>query len=342
MIRLARGRFDEARHLADDRAFGKPFRRLPDDSERLAELFHPDQVAVVRVARRADGDVEVHLVVGGVRLVLPDVPRHAGPAQRRTAHPKRRRLRPADDAHALRPLEPDAIVRQQRLVLVELAVHDLAELEDLLVPAGRDVQRQPADAHRVVREARAAELLEQIQDQLALAERVEEHRHRADVHRVRADPETVTRDALQLAEDRPDVAGAPRHFELEQLLHRLAVADVARGSRHVIHAVRQQDDLRPVAVLAQLLDAAMEISHHDVRVDDLFAVEAQHHAQHAVRAGMLRPHVDHELVRVEHRAVDRLRLQRGHYSMSASSRAWRSFSQSSGFSIRSSPGPSSG
>ena len=210
---------------------------------------------------------------------------------------------PADHADALGPFQPDAVVRQQLFVLDDLRVHDLAELEDLLVPARRHLQRQPADAHRVVGQARAAELLEQIENQLALAERVEEHRHRADVHRVRAEPQAVAGNPLQLAEDRPHVARAPRHLDRHQLLDRLAVADVVGRRRDVVHAVGEQDDLRPVAVLAQLLDAAVQIADHDVGVDDLLAIEPQHDPQHAVRAGMLRAHVDHELVGVEHRAV---------------------------------------
>ena len=242
-----------------------------------------------------------------------------------------------NDADALGALEPDAVVGEQLFVLVELLRHDVAELEHLLVPADGDVERQPTDAHRVVGETRAAVLLEQIENQLALAERVQEHRHRADVHRVRAEPQAVARDPLQLAQRHPDVPRAPRHLELHQLLDRLAVADVVGRCRDVIHAIGQQDDLRPVAVLAELLDAAMEIADDDLGVDDLFPVETEHHPQHAVRAGMLGPHVDDQLFRIEHRPGFS-----SHYSISASSRACFSFSQSSGFSISSSPGPSSG
>ena len=245
----------------------------------------------------------MHLAVRGVGLVLADVARDAGAAQRRAAQAERHRFLAEDDADAFGPLEPDPVVRQQLLVLGHLRVHDVAELEHLLVPARRQILRQPADPHRVVGEARAAELLEQIENQLALAERVEEHRHRADVHRVRADPEAMARDPLQLAQNRAHVARAPRHLNLHQLLDRLAVADVVGRRRDVVHAVGEQHDLRPVPVLAQLLDAAVQVPDDDVGVDDLLAVEAQHDAQHAVRARMLRPHVDHELVRVEHRAV---------------------------------------
>src|SRR4030095_7057637 len=123
-----------------------------------------------------------------------------------------------------RALEPDAIVGQQLLVLADLLRHDGAELEDLLVPSNRDVEREAPDAHRVVREPRAAIFLEQIENELALAERVEEHRHGADVHRVRADPQTMAGDPLELADRGTDVSGAARDLDLHQLLDGLAVA----------------------------------------------------------------------------------------------------------------------
>ncbi len=87
---------------------------------------------------------------------------------------------------------------------------------------------------------------------LALPERVQQHCHRSDVHGVRAEPEAVAGDPLQLGQDGADVAGTPRHLHLHQLLDGLDVAEVAGGGGHVVHPVRQQDDLRPVPVLAQL------------------------------------------------------------------------------------------
>ena len=294
------------------------------------------------------------------RALTPE-PRSGGPLR-----PSVDRVGSGNHADALGPLQPDPVVREKLFVLLDLLRHDLAELEDLLVPARRDIERQTADPHGVVGEPRAAHLLEQIENQLALAERVEEHRHRADVHCVRADPQAVARDSLQLAQNRPHVPRAPRHFDRHQLLDGLAVADIVRGRCHVVHPIGEQDDLRPVAILAQLLDAAVQVADHDVAVDDVLAVQPQDDAQHAVRARMLRPHVEHQLIGVEHRAT--LNHRRFHdssirtkarsprrsrtalrdfvsfvvHSMSASSRVWRNFSQSIGFSINSSPGPSSG
>src|SRR5262249_19015202 len=145
VIRFAGRRFDQPRDLAHDWSFGQTFGRLPDDAQRLPELFDPDKVPVVRVAGGANRHAYVPFILRAVRFSLPDVTRHARPAQRGAAHPEGNRLRARDDSDPFRPLEPDAVVRQQRLVLVDLRIHDPAELEDFLVPARRDFERQTAN-----------------------------------------------------------------------------------------------------------------------------------------------------------------------------------------------------
>ncbi len=55
----------------------------------------------------------------------------------------------------------------------------------------RRLERQPADAEIAGHHALAGEHLEDPQDLFALAEAVEEHRHRADVDGVRAQPDQV-------------------------------------------------------------------------------------------------------------------------------------------------------
>ena len=49
-----------------------------------------------------------------------------------------------------------------------------------------------------------------VEQQLALAEAVEHHRHGADFHAVRAEPDQVAVDALQLGEEHADVAARAR------------------------------------------------------------------------------------------------------------------------------------
>src|SRR5581483_908385 len=58
------------------------------------------------------------------------------------------------------------------------------------------------------------------------------------------------------------------------------------------------------AMFGDFFDAGMQIADHAFRADALFAVEAQLHAQHAVRRGVLRPHVEDDFVGAENRSFD--------------------------------------
>ena len=60
----------------------------------------------------------------------------------------------------------------------------------------------------------------------------------------------------------------------------------------VIHALDERDHLLPLLLLGGLLDAGVEIPDGGRHGDDGLAIELQHQPQHAVRAGVLRPHVD--------------------------------------------------
>ena len=66
----------------------------------------------------------------------------------------------------------------------------------------------------------AGDELEQVEDLLALAERVPEHRDRTELERRRAEPDEMRVDAVQLAEERAHPRRLRGHLELEQLLDR--------------------------------------------------------------------------------------------------------------------------
>ena len=69
--------------------------------------------------------------------------------------------------------------------------------------------------------------------------------------------------------------------------------------RQVVGAVGERDDLVVVAVLAQLLEAGVQVA--DVRdaALDRLAVELEHQPQHAVRRGVLRADVDQHVLGAE-------------------------------------------
>jgi hypothetical protein len=160
------------------------------------------------------------------------------------------------------------------------------------VEAARQILAQAADAEVAGEEAEAGDQLVDVQEQLALAHRVEEHRHGADFHRVRAEPDQVTGQPLQLRDEDADVVNPLRHRETEQLLDGQHVRQAVRLCAEVVHPLDEGHHLLPLLLLGRLLDAGVQVAdrrHH--RLDE-FAIELQHQTEHAVRAGVLRPHVD--------------------------------------------------
>src|SRR2546423_1341467 len=84
---------------------------------RLSHLFEADEVSVVRVAVLADGNLEVHVGVGGVGPRLAYVPGDAGASKRGAGKSDGDCVLRRDDADADRSTEPDAVLRKQSLVL---------------------------------------------------------------------------------------------------------------------------------------------------------------------------------------------------------------------------------
>ena len=90
-----------------------------------------------------------------------------------------------------------------------------------------------------------------------------------------------------------------RGLHVEQLFYRFAIAQAVRDRRHVVHAVHVGIEHGVGTVLGDLLHAAMQIANHAFGAQNLFAVELQDDAQHAVSGGVLRAHVDDEFVGIE-------------------------------------------
>ena len=153
--------------------------------------------------------------------------------------------------------------------------------------------REPADAEVGVHQAVARDLLEDVLQVLALAERVREARaEEAGVDAERAHEHEVAAQPVQLGEDDADVLRPLRHLDVHQPLDREAVAEFGAELRQVLRAVAVADALAEVHRLHQLLAAAVHVADVRRHVDDLLAVDDEHHAEDAVRARVLRPHVD--------------------------------------------------
>ena len=87
-----------------------------------------------------------------------------------------------------------------------------------------------------------------------------------------------------------------RRHEAQQLLHRQRPAEVHVHAGQIVEPVGVRRELPGREVFADLLRAAVQVADVGRHFADDLAVGPQHQPQHAVRAGMLRAHVDQHLV----------------------------------------------
>ena len=284
-------------------------------AHRLLDLGHAAAVAVVVVADRADRDLEVEVVVARVRGGLAQVPRVAGRAQQRAGDAEAEQRLLVDGGDVAQPLQEDLVLVEQVGELVHARRHHVGELLDLRHEAGGDVLEDAADLEVARVHALAGGHLEQVEDLLAVAEAVPEHRHRAEVERAGPQPHEVGHDPVELEVDHAQVLRARRDLEVEQRLDRAAERHRVEVVREVVHPLDDRDDLPVALVLRGLLDAGVEVADDRLDVAHDLALERGQQAQHAVRRRVVRADVERqqlvvlgvrdvgELVRVLHLPV---------------------------------------
>src|SRR5690606_35808870 len=103
-------RLQLAGQFGEDRSLGRTARdRLLHDLDRLLDLAQTHHVPVVDVPRLSNGNVEVELVVDGVRVRLTHVVCHARPAQGRSRAAAGDGVLRGDDANPFGPGAKDGV-----------------------------------------------------------------------------------------------------------------------------------------------------------------------------------------------------------------------------------------
>src|SRR5581483_11025280 len=102
----------------------RPFRQaldtLLDDAHALVHLLHPAHKAIIHVAVFAQRHVKLVIFVAGVGHRLADVPVDARAAQRRASGAPGQRILRRQHANALRAVNPEWVLHEQRFVIVQL------------------------------------------------------------------------------------------------------------------------------------------------------------------------------------------------------------------------------
>ena len=299
--------------LRVDRDVHRPLRNaideLPDDRGRLPDLLAPHHVPSEAVAvvgdRHAEADRLGALAIpvgceAEVRVALPNIAAHAARPGDGAAHAPGDRILAGDLSDALEAVDEDAIAIEERLEVLERPRQPLVEealhhpLEDLVVG---DVPPRPADPGPVGVVPLARDVLDDVVEELALVEAVEEPGERAEIERRGADAQQVVLDPADLAEDRADDRRARREADSEEALDGEMPRHVVRDRTHVVHAADGADVLVVVVVLAELLEAAVQVA--DVRraASHPLAIEFEHDPQRRMGRGMLGSEVQDPAIR---------------------------------------------
>ena len=139
-----------------------------------------------------------------------------------------------------------------------------------------------------------ADELEEVEDAVALAEAVPEHRDRPELERRGPEPDEMRVNPVQLAQQHPHPRRARRHLDVEQLLDREDEDELVVLERDVVDARRVRDRLPPRLLLHALLEARVQVADDGREPDDVLAVEVDDQPQHAVRRRVVRAEVDGE------------------------------------------------
>lgn len=112
---------------------------LVDDAEGLTELFHAAEVTVVTVTIDTDWDVKLDLVVGVVWLGLADIPWDTGTAEHDTGEGEVEGVGGGDLSNALGAADPDTVVGQKLLGLVDAVTELGCPLVDVVKETNWDI-----------------------------------------------------------------------------------------------------------------------------------------------------------------------------------------------------------
>ncbi len=174
-----------------------------------------------------------------------------------------------------------------------------------------EVVEHAADARVAGMEAIARHLFIDVVNLLAEVEREQERRERPEVQRGGPGAEQVVADPGEFADDDANVLATLGQLDAEQRFDRVVPGDLVHRRTDVVLAVDDRHVLVEVQMLAELLEARVQVADVGRRLDDPLAVQFEDQAQGRMRRRVLRAEVQ--------RPGELLRLVAGGVSTSGSS-----------------------
>ena len=250
------------------------------------------------IAVQADGNVKVEAVIDRIGLGLADIILDAAAAQAGAGKAVGNGILGGNNAHILEPGKENFVKGQDFVAFRHILPQQRQQVPDQLLKVVRQFLFDAADAEVVVHHPRPGHRLKERLNPFPAAEGKHRRSHSPGVQADGTHIKQVAGDAVQLAEDNPDILGPFRHGQAHQLFHRHAIGQLVVEVSHIVQAVKKGDDLVVLLPLAQLFGTPVQVADMGFHGDDFLPVHPQHHPKDAVGRGMLRPHIQQHLHRL--------------------------------------------
>ncbi len=290
-----RGQLAARQDVALPGRFAQLVDRLPHDADRLAHLFHADQITVIAIAILADRDVKVEFVIAFVGLRPPQIPGHPRTAHHHAGIAPVQHVLFMDDADIDIALLEDPVLGQQPVKIVHDLQERIAPGLDIVDQVGRQILMHATGAEIGRVQAGSAGALVEHHQLFAFLEAPQGRGQRAHVHGLRGHVQQMAENAADLGIQHPDQAGAARNLDTRQPFDGHAPGMFLIHRRDVIQPVQIGQVLQIGAAFHQLLGAAMQQPDMRVTAFDHLPVQLQHQPQDAMRGRVLRAEVDVEV-----------------------------------------------
>ena len=265
-----------ARHLGQgDLPLGEGFEQLLDDLAGLDHFQHAHDDAAQDVAGVMGDQLEIHLRVAGVRIVLADVGRHVARPREGPHGAHLRRALGRQGAHPLDAADEARLVGADLGIVVQALPHRLQDSQNLLALCVGQVTPHPADGVDGVVDPVAADLLQDVHDQFAIAPDQHEERFEADLVGGDSEPEEVAVQPLQLAVHHAQVEPPLGNLEIHDLLDRLHEGGGVGVRAYAAHPLQEVHALVVVPLLARLFDPAVVVTQVHPGADDLLPPDVE-------------------------------------------------------------------
>ena len=191
----------------------------------------------------ADGNLEIEGRVGGVGLALADIVGDAAAPQGGAGEAVLDALVLGDEAHVPGAVDEDDVFGHQVVVVRPAAAQALDEGPDAGDEFVVEILGHAAEAEEAIGEAGAGDPVQEVQDMFPVIKAVHDGGEGPQVQEIGAEPQEVGSEAVEFAQDHPDVFGPLRHGDADELLHRHAVALVVGQGVEVIHPAHVGQEL---------------------------------------------------------------------------------------------------